>query len=196
MSRTSRPYRPAILAVGLGVAVAVFGMVSPASACLLNLTDVPVGSNRIPSRCRRMARTRSCRTRATHGFNESTSPPQPSRRRSTSPAIRYMSRSPPTGRRRTSPQWVGDAITVINTATNGTTQVTGIVAGSYPFGIATTPDGSQAIVTDYGDGHVLTVSTVTDAVTHDVNSGAGQLQGIALDPSGATAYVGSPGRVA
>jgi len=192
MSRKSRPVRPVIVTFGVVVALAVFGMVSPASA-IVELGNVPVGSNPYSV---------ALSPDGTYALVPNEGANTVSRIDLASAAVTATIAVPsnpvhiaftPDGSKAYVTEWVGDAVTVINTATNATSSVTGIPVGSHPFGIVMTPDGSEAIVADYGDGHVLTVSTVTDAVTHDVNSGAGQLQGIALDPSGATLYVGSPG---
>lgn len=188
----SRSFRRILLTFGVVVGLVAMGIAAPATA-LVELHNVPVGNHPysvgvspdgtyalVPNEGDdTVSRVDLATALVTATINV---PDEPAR-------VAFT----PDGAKAYVTSWGGDAITVIDTATNGTTQVTGITAGSHPFGIAMTSDGSEAIVTDYGDGDVLTVSTATDAVTHDVASGAGQLQGIALDASDATAYVGSPG---
>jgi YVTN family beta-propeller protein len=55
-------------------------------------------------------------------------------------------------------------VSVIATATN---TVTGspIPVGSFPFGVAVTPDGSEVYVANSGDGTASVVSTATNTVT-------------------------------
>ena len=192
MSGTSRRYRPVIITLGVVVSLTVFGLVSPASA-IVELDNVPVGGNPYAV---------ALSPDGTYALVPNNADDTVSRIDLATATVTATISVPdqpvhvaftPDGSKAYVTSWFADAITVIDTATNGTTPVTGIASGSHPFGIVVTPDGSEAIVTNYGNGDVLTVSTTTDAVTHDVSSGAGQLQGIALDPTSATAYVGSPG---
>jgi YVTN family beta-propeller protein len=90
--------------------------------------------------------------------------------------------------------WTGNAITVIDTSDNSTTAVTGIptAPNAQPFGLALTPDGSELIATGYANGgKILTISTATGAVTDSVSSGFSYLQGIDIDATGTTAYIGA-----
>ena len=75
---------------------------------------------------------------------------------------------------------------MIDTASNTVTAT--IPVGSNPLGIAITPDGHTAYVTDFSDDTVHVIDTATQAVTTTVNVGNGPL-GIAITPDGRSVYV-------
>jgi YVTN family beta-propeller protein len=77
-------------------------------------------------------------------------------------------------------------VSVIDTASNAVTAQ--IPVGSNPLGIAITPDGRTAYVTDFSDDTVHVIDTATQAVTTTVNVGNGPL-GIAITPDGRSVYV-------
>ncbi|MGD0406565.1 MAG: YncE family protein, partial [Candidatus Bathyarchaeia archaeon] len=76
-------------------------------------------------------------------------------------------------------------------ATNTVTAT--VPVGSEPIGVAVTPDGAYAYVTNYGGGYygsgsVSVISTATNTVTATVTVGSEPI-GVAVTPNGAYAYV-------
>ena len=69
-------------------------------------------------------------------------------------------------------------------ATNTTT----VTVGSYPFGVAVTPNGAYAYVTNQDTNSVSVISTSSNTVTETVTVGSGPF-GVAVTPNGAYAYV-------
>jgi YVTN family beta-propeller protein len=65
-------------------------------------------------------------------------------------------------------------------------------AGTTPYGIAVTPDGSKVFVSNSTAGSVSVIDTATRAVTNTITTNIGSTPvGIAINPSGTTAYVGN-----
>ena len=78
------------------------------------------------------------------------------------------------------------AVSVISTATN---TVTATIGGfDQPNGIAITPDGKYAYVTNYFNDSVSVISTATNTVDKTVSAGSSPY-GIAITPNGEYAYV-------
>ena len=76
-------------------------------------------------------------------------------------------------------------------ATNTVTAT--VPVGSEPIGVAVTPDGAYAYVTNYGSGYYVSViSTATNTVTATVTVGSGPY-GVAVTPNGAYTYVTNNG---
>ena len=63
-----------------------------------------------------------------------------------------------------------------------------VPVGSIPCGVAITPDGTRAYVTNDGDGTVSVINTATTAVTATIHVGNGP-NGVTVNPAGRTAYV-------
>jgi YVTN family beta-propeller protein len=63
---------------------------------------------------------------------------------------------------------------------------------SEPWGVALTPDGAYAYVTDYASDSVSVINTATNHVTETIAVG-GSPTGVAITPDGAYAYVTNPG---
>ena len=57
-----------------------------------------------------------------------------------------------------------------------------------PEGVAITPNGTTAYVTNFGDGTVTPIDTATNTAGTPIAAGA-HPYGIAITPNGATAYV-------
>jgi YVTN family beta-propeller protein len=74
---------------------------------------------------------------------------------------------------------------VISTATN--TVTTTLTVGSYPEGVAVTPNGAYVYVTNSGSGTVSVISSDTNAVTATLTIG-NQPEGVAVTPNSAYAY--------
>ena len=79
----------------------------------------------------------------------------------------------------------------INTTTN---TITGYITSGIdePKGVAFSPSGAYAYVTNFGSGNVAIINTVTGAVTGSINSGISNPYGVAFSPSGTYAYVANP----
>lgn len=87
----------------------------------------------------------------------------------------------------------GNTVSVVDPTTD--TVVATIPVGSFPFGVAVSPDGSQAWVANDGSNDVSVISTSTDTVTATIPVGR-FVQTVAFSPDGSRAYVGyfvSPG---
>src|ERR1035437_6274707 len=86
---------------------------------------------------------------------------------------------------------VSSNVSVIDTATN---QVTATVdVGSYPYGVAITPDGTKIYVANSDNpGIVSVIGTVTNQVAAMVNVGKAPT-GIAVTPDGTKVYVANDG---
>jgi YVTN family beta-propeller protein len=79
-----------------------------------------------------------------------------------------------------------DSVTAIDTQTN---LVSGtITVGNDPGGIAITPDGTEALVTNTSDDNVTPIDTATNTPGTVIPAGDGP-SGIAITPNGMTAYV-------
>jgi YVTN family beta-propeller protein len=79
---------------------------------------------------------------------------------------------------------------VIDTASNTVTAT--VFVGSTPEGIAITPDGAFAYVTNLGSGNVSVIDTATNSVTATATVGSFP-DGVAITPDGAFAYVTNRG---
>ena len=75
---------------------------------------------------------------------------------------------------------------MIDTATDAVTATVSV--GSYPLGVAVSPNGSRAYVANDGSGTVSVIDTATDAVTATVAVGANP-DGVAVSPDGSRVYV-------
>ena len=67
-----------------------------------------------------------------------------------------------------------------------------ITVGKGPIGVAITPDGKHAYVTNTGDGTVSVITTATGAVSAPITVGNGPA-GVAITPDGKHAYVTNSG---
>ncbi|MGA5824234.1 YncE family protein, partial [Kitasatospora sp. NPDC094028] len=67
-----------------------------------------------------------------------------------------------------------------------------VAVGSFPTGVAITPDGRHAYVTNEGDNTVSVIDTVTNTVTATVVVGTGPFD-VAVTPDGLHAYVTNNG---
>lgn len=81
---------------------------------------------------------------------------------------------------------LADGISVVDTATNEVVATVGV--GSGPQGVAITPNGAFAYVTNFTSNDVSVIKTATNTVTATVEVGVGPL-GVAITPNGAFAYV-------
>src|SRR5438874_1240858 len=78
------------------------------------------------------------------------------------------------------------SVSVINTATN--TVVAAVGVGSFPFGVALTPDGTRAYVANFSSASVSVIDTANNTVVATVGVGFRPF-GVALTPDGTRAYV-------
>ena len=83
-----------------------------------------------------------------------------------------------------------DTVSVMNTSNN--TAVNTVTVGSYPTGVAITPNGSFAYVTDNGSNTVSVIKTSTNTVVKTVTVGSTP-EGVAITPNGSFAYVVNSG---
>jgi len=86
----------------------------------------------------------------------------------------------------------GASVDVISTATNTVTATIPLGVGTFPTGLALSPDGSTIYTADQGANAVSVISTATDTVTNTITGFSGAL-GIVLSPNGTTAYVSDSG---
>ena len=77
-------------------------------------------------------------------------------------------------------------VSVINTATN--TVAATVTVGSFPWGVAVSPDGSRVYVVNGGDNTVSVIDTATNTVTATLTVGIQPL-GVAISPNGGRVYV-------
>jgi YVTN family beta-propeller protein len=77
-------------------------------------------------------------------------------------------------------------MSVIATATNTVTAT--IPVGTYPEGVAVTPDGSKVYVTNDGSNSVSVIATATNTVTTTITVGTAPF-GVAVTPDGSKVYV-------
>ena len=87
----------------------------------------------------------------------------------------------------------GGTVSVITTATGAVSAP--IPVGKRPYGVAITPDGKHAYVTDFvgGDGDTVSViTTATGAVSAPITVGKGPVE-VAITPDGKHAYVANSG---
>jgi YVTN family beta-propeller protein len=78
------------------------------------------------------------------------------------------------------------SLTVIDTTTN---DVDDIDTGDLPRGLQLSPDGKRAYVTNFGDGTLSVVDTITNSVATTVDL-PGHPETVAVDPEGERIYVG------
>ncbi|MCO1602776.1 YncE family protein [Desulfosporosinus nitroreducens] len=88
-----------------------------------------------------------------------------------------------------------DSVTVINTATNTILTTISLPDDSFPKGVAITPDGSRAYVTNRGTPDSVTViNTATNTIVTTIPLPDGSdPAGIAITPDGSRAYVTNSG---
>jgi YVTN family beta-propeller protein len=79
-----------------------------------------------------------------------------------------------------------NTVSVIDTASNTVTST--IPVGTYPLGVAVTPDGAKAYITNNGSGTVSAIATATNTIVATIPVGQNPY-GIAITPDGAKAYV-------
>ncbi len=85
-----------------------------------------------------------------------------------------------------------DSVTVAATCVDGNTVTATIAVGSYPIGVAVSPDGTTAYITNYGSNSVSVINTATNTVTATIAVGSSPV-GVAVSPHGTTAYITSYG---
>jgi YVTN family beta-propeller protein len=78
------------------------------------------------------------------------------------------------------------SLTVIDTTTN---DVDDIDTGELPRGLQLSPDGKRAYITNFGDGTLSVVDTITNCVATTVDL-PGHPETVAVDPEGERIYVG------
>jgi len=83
---------------------------------------------------------------------------------------------------------LGGGVSVIDTATNTVVATVQVGIGDGPQGVAITPSGAFAYVTNFSSNDVSVIDTATNTVIARVPVGVGPL-GVAIAPSGAFAYV-------
>ncbi len=83
-----------------------------------------------------------------------------------------------------------DSVSVIDTAND--TVVSTVPVGSFPLGVAVSPDGSRVYVTNGGSSSVSVIDAATDTVVSTVTVGTGPA-GIAVSPDGSRVYVTNGG---
>jgi YVTN family beta-propeller protein len=82
---------------------------------------------------------------------------------------------------------IGNGIfSVINTATNTVADTTNV--GGAPQGVAVTPDGKKAYVTDPANNRIDVIDTATNNITATLNVNVWPI-GVAVNPAGTKAYV-------
>jgi YVTN family beta-propeller protein len=81
-------------------------------------------------------------------------------------------------------------VSVVDTATNMV--VATVAVGSFPIGVAITPDGAFAYVASFNSGNVSVIDTATNAVVDTVAVPPGPNH-VAITPDGAFAYVTKQG---
>ena len=79
---------------------------------------------------------------------------------------------------------------MIDTATN--TVVATVPVGTNPIGVAITPDGKHAYVTNFTSNNVSVIDTATNTVVATVPVGNNPV-GVAVTPDGKHAYVANSG---
>ena len=79
-----------------------------------------------------------------------------------------------------------NTVSVIDTATNTVTAT--VPVGSYPWGVAVSPDGTKVYVANEGSNTVSVIDTATNTVTATVDVGINPL-GVAVSPDGTKVYV-------
>ena len=65
--------------------------------------------------------------------------------------------------------------------------------GSYPWGVAVSPDGTKVYVANEYGNTVSVIDTATNTVTATVNVGSGPF-GVAVNPDGTKVYVANSGQ--
>jgi YVTN family beta-propeller protein len=84
-----------------------------------------------------------------------------------------------------------NTVSVIDTTTNGIVG-SAIPVGTFPVGVAVTPDGSQVYVTNVLDDTVSVIATASNTVTATINVGLAPF-GMAMTTDGSTVYVANSG---
>ena len=84
------------------------------------------------------------------------------------------------------------SLTLLSQPVRANTVTTTITVGSNPEGIAITPNGNYAYVTNEGGTTVSVINTATNSVTATVTVGNGPV-GVAVTPDGKYAYVTNSG---
>ena len=79
-----------------------------------------------------------------------------------------------------------NTVSVIDTATNNVTAT--VPVGTYPCGVAVTPDGTKVYVANNGSNTVSVIDTATNNVTATVPVGS-YPRGVAVTPDGTKVYV-------
>src|SRR4029077_606119 len=79
-----------------------------------------------------------------------------------------------------------DAVSVVDTATNGVTAFIGV--GAAPFAVAITPDGSRAYITNQNSASISVIDLVKNTLTATIRVG-GFPSGVAVSPNGHRVYV-------
>ncbi len=83
---------------------------------------------------------------------------------------------------------LGYSVSVINMALGTVTKTIGAPAYSDPYGIAITPDGTEAYTTYYASNTVSVIDLAKDSVTQTIGAGTNP-DGLAITPDGAKAYM-------
>ncbi|MEV0946119.1 YncE family protein, partial [Rhodococcus sp. NPDC049939] len=78
-------------------------------------------------------------------------------------------------------------------ATQADTVTTTVDVGAYPTGVAITPDGTRAYVTNLFDNTVSVIDTTTNTVTDTIDLGRHRAYEVAITPDGTRAYVTNHG---
>jgi len=81
-------------------------------------------------------------------------------------------------------------LAIVDTATK---TVTTIPLGNSPYMVAAHPDSSKVYMTDYDDGTVTVIDTVSQTVTNTITVVGQYLNGIAVHPDGTRVYVTNEG---
>ena len=81
---------------------------------------------------------------------------------------------------------------MISTATNTVTAT--VTVGSFPLGVAVTPNGAYVYVTNQRSGTVSVINTATNTVTATITVGSDP-NGVAVTSNGAYVYVANTGSV-
>jgi YVTN family beta-propeller protein len=84
-----------------------------------------------------------------------------------------------------------DTVSVIATATNTVTAT--IPVGTYPYGVAVTPDGGKVYVANFGSNNVSVIATATNTVIGSPIPIGTNPAGVAVTPDGGKVYVANSG---
>jgi YVTN family beta-propeller protein len=83
-----------------------------------------------------------------------------------------------------------NSVSIIDTATNNVTDT--VPVGSWPFGVAVSPDGTAVYMANSHDGTVSVIDTANDNVTATVRVGY-YPEGVTVSPDGTKVYVANWG---